>query len=171
MMSWIGAAAILSATTILGFEWAKRVRERPKQLRELKVTLQALEAEIMYGSTPLNEAFQHIGKPLKEPLSAFFLTISDLLNQGEMSVQEAWESQLLVLARETSFKNGEIEVLRQFGATLGRHDKEHQQKQIQLTLAHLNREEKEARDIQERYEKMCKSLGVLMGLLIVILLM
>lgn len=171
MISWIGAIAILSATTITGFEWAKRVRERPKRLRELKVTLQALEAEIMYGSTPLNEAFQHIGKPLKEPLSAFFLNISDLLNQGEHSVKEAWESQLLLLAKETSFKSGEIEVLRQFGSTLGRHDKEHQQKQIQLTLAHLNREEKEARDIQERYEKMCKSLGVLMGLLIVILLM
>ncbi|MDM5315950.1 stage III sporulation protein SpoIIIAB [Fictibacillus sp. b24] len=171
MMSWIGAIAILSATTIFGFEWAKRVRERPKKLRELKVTLQALEAEIMYGSTPLHEAFQHIGKPLKEPLSTFFLTISDSLIEGELSVQEAWESQLAVLAKETSFKAGEIEVLRQFGSTLGRHDKEHQQKQIQLTLAHLTREEKEARDIQERYEKMCKSLGVLMGLLIVILLM
>lgn len=171
MMSWVGAAAILSATTIFGFEWAKRVRERPKRLRELKVTLQALEAEIMYGSTPLNEAFQHIGKPLKEPLASFFLTISDLLNDGDHTVQEAWECQLEVLAQETSFKSGEIEVLRQFGSTLGRHDKEHQQKQIQLTLAHLNREEKEARDIQERYEKMCKSLGVLMGLLIVILLM
>ncbi|MET3727855.1 stage III sporulation protein AB [Fictibacillus halophilus] len=171
MMSWIGAIAILSATTVFGFEWAKRVRERPKKLRELKVTLQALEAEIMYGSTPLYEAFLHIGRPLKEPLSTFFLTISDRLAEGELSVQEAWDNQLAVLAKETSFKMGEIEVLRQFGATLGRHDKEHQQKQIQLTLAHLNREEKEARDIQERYEKMCKSLGVLMGLLIVILLM
>lgn len=171
MMSWFGAVAILSATTIFGFEWAQRVRERPKRLRELKVTLQALEAEIMYGSTPLSEAFQHIGKPLKEPLSSFFLIISDLLNDGDLTVQEAWECQLEVLAKETSFKSGEIEVLRQFGSTLGRHDKEHQQKQIQLTLAHLNREEKEARDIQERYEKMCKSLGVLMGLLIVILLM
>ncbi|WP_226535128.1 stage III sporulation protein SpoIIIAB [Fictibacillus halophilus] len=171
MLNWFGAIAILSATTIFGFEWAKRVRERPKRLRELKVTLQALEAEIMYGSTPLSEAFQHIGKPLKEPLASFFLTISDLLNGGEHTVQEAWECQLEILAKETSFKSGEIEVLRQFGSTLGRHDKEHQQKQIQLTLAHLNREEKEARDIQERYEKMCKSLGVLMGLLIVILLM
>lgn len=171
MMSWFGAIAILSATTIFGFEWAKRVRERPKRLRELKVTLQALEAEIMYGSTPLSEAFQHIGKPLKEPLASFFLTISDMLNSGEHTVQEAWENQLELLAEESLFKSGEIEVLRQFGSTLGRHDKEHQQKQIQLTLAHLNREEKEARDIQERYEKMCKSLGVLMGLLIVILLM
>jgi stage III sporulation protein AB len=171
MISIIGAIAILSATTLTGFEFARRVRERPRRLRELKVTLQALEAEIMYGSTPLNEACQHIGKPLKEPLSSFFLNISDLLNQGELSVKEAWEKELLVLAKETSFKSGEIEVLRQFGSTLGRHDKEHQQKQIQLTLAHLNREEKEARDIQERYEKMCKSLGVLMGLLIVILLM
>jgi stage III sporulation protein AB len=170
MIGWIGAIAILTASTITGFECAKRIRERPKRLRELKVTLQALEAEIIYGSTPLSEAFQHIGKPLKPPISLFFLNISALLDQGECTVKEAWDSELEVLAEASLFKNGEIEVLRQFGTTLGRHDKEHQQKQIQLTLAHLNREEREARDVQERYEKMCKSLGILMGLLIVILL-
>jgi stage III sporulation protein AB len=59
----------------------------------------------------------------------------------------------------------------QFGATLGQHDREHQQKQIRLTLNHLEREEGDAIESQNRYEKMLKSLGFLTGLLIVILMM
>ena len=46
--------------------------------------------------------------------------------------------------------------MKQFGETLGRHDRVSQQKQIMLTLTHLEREENEARDKQARYEKMVK---------------
>ena len=53
---------------------------------------------------------------------------------------------------------------------LGKSDKYHQQKQILLTLAHLEREESEAIDLQGKYEKMMKSLGFLSGLLLIILL-
>ena len=38
--------------------------------------------------------------------------------------------------------------MKQFGETLGRHDRVSQQKQIMLTLTHLEREENEARDRQ-----------------------
>lgn len=61
-------------------------------------------------------------------------------------------------------------MLKQFGSTLGQHDRDHQQKQIHLALTHLEREEGEAKDAQQRYEKMIKSLGFLGGLLLALLL-
>ena len=61
--------------------------------------------------------------------------------------------------------------MKQFGETLGRHDRVSQQKQIMLTLTHLEREENEARDRQIRYEKMVKNIGFLTGLLLIILLL
>ncbi len=60
---------------------------------------------------------------------------------------------------------------KQFGETLGQHDRESQQKHIRLCITHLEREEEEAKALQPQYEKMIKSLGVLAGLLIVILLL
>ena len=71
----------------------------------------------------------------------------------------------------TAFKQGEYEIMKQFGETLGQHDLLSQQKHIRLALAHLEREEADALDRQSRYEKMLKSLGFLSGLLLVILLM
>jgi len=70
----------------------------------------------------------------------------------------------------TALKQGEFEIMKQFGETLGRHDRLSQQKHIMLTLTHLEREESEAIQSQMKYEKMVKSLGFLSGLLLIILL-
>ncbi len=170
-MKIIGAILIIVATTWVGFEFARRLTERPRQLRQLKVALQSLESEIMYGLTPLAEASDHIAKQLPKPISYFFTYFSERLKQGESSVHKAWEDSLKETWHLTALCNGELEVMSQFGATLGQHDREHQQKQIRLTLNHLEREEGDAIESQNRYEKMLKSLGFLTGLLIVILMM
>ena len=71
MVKLIGAAIIMIATTWAGFEAARKLSARPRQLRQLKVALQSLEAEIMYGHTPLKEAAQKITKQLPKPLIHF----------------------------------------------------------------------------------------------------
>lgn len=170
-MKIIGAIFILIATTWVGFELARRLSERPRQLRHLKVALQSLESEIMYGLTPLAEASEHISRQLPKPLSYFFNCFSERLKKGESSVHKAWDESLKETWHLTALCQGELEVMHQFGATLGQHDREHQQKQIRLTLNHLEREEGDAIESQNKYEKMLKSLGFLTGLLIVILMM
>lgn len=170
-MKLLGAILIMVATTWTGLEIAKKLTERPRQLRQLKVALQSLEAEIMYGHTPLSEASVNLSKQIKKPLGWFFDRFAKRLQQGETSVSRAWAESLDDIFKMTAFGQGEYEVLRQFGETLGQHDREHQQKHIRLALSHLEREENDAREKQDRYEKMVKSLGFLSGLLIVILLM
>jgi stage III sporulation protein AB len=167
----IGAILIIVATTWIGFEAAKKLSDRPKQLRQLKVALQSLEAEIMYGHSSLSEACIHISKQFDKPLSLFFARFARRLSEGETLVSSAWKESLDKTWTKTAFGQGEYEVLRQFGETLGQHDREHQQKHIRLALIHLEREENDAIEKQGRYEKMVKNLGFLTGLLIVILLM
>lgn len=171
MIKWMGALIIIAATTTGGFVWAKQYSDRPRQLRQLKTALQALEAEIMFGLTPLAEACEHLAGQISEPLATFFRTFSDRLSQNHSNVPQAWDDSLNEVWPFTAFGSGEREVLRQFGATLGKHDRDHQQKQIRLALTHLEREEAEARDAQQRNEKMIKSLGFLAGLLLVLLLL
>ncbi len=161
---------IIIVTTWIGFEYAKRLSDRPKQLRQLKVAVQSLEAEMMYGLTPLAEAADHIAKQLPKPVSTLFQRFSEKLFEKECSAFEAWQASIKDVWNTTALLDSEREVMLQFGSTLGQHDLEQQQKQIHLTLAHLAREEQEAREKQHRYEKMVKSLGFLAGLLVVILL-
>ncbi len=169
-MKMIGAIVIILATTWTGFEASRHLNERPRQLRLLKSALQSLEAEIMYGHTPLHEASRRIAVQMSKPLSWFFETFAKKLTNTETTVREAWEESLKEVWKLTALKQGEFEIMKQFGETLGRHDRISQQKQIQLTLTHLEREEQDAYDRQAKYEKMVKSLGFLSGILLVILL-
>ncbi|MFE8702518.1 stage III sporulation protein SpoIIIAB [Cytobacillus sp. FJAT-54145] len=170
MMKIIGAIFIIVATTWTGFEASRHLNERPRQLRQLKSALQSLEAEIMYGHTPLHEASRRLAEQLSKPLSWFFESFSKKLTNSETTVKDAWEESLVEMWKFTAFKQGEFEIMKQFGETLGRHDRLSQQKQIRLTLTHLEREEADAYEKQAKYEKMVKSLGFLSGLLLIILL-
>jgi stage III sporulation protein AB len=170
-MKLIGACFILLATTWTGFETSRFLNERPRQLRQLKVALQSLEAEIMYGHTPLSEAALHLANQLSFPLSHLFEQFAAKLQTGETSVKQAWEESLQEVWKLTALKQGEFEIMKQFGETLGQYDRIAQQKQITLALVHLEREEQDALEKKARYEKMAKSLGVLTGLLLIILLM
>lgn len=170
-MKMLGAIFIIIATTWTGFEAAKRLSERPRQLRQLKVALQSLEAEIMFGHTPLAEACEHLAQQMQIPLKWFFDRFSKRLLKGTSSVKTAWDDSLQEIWNMTAFSQGELEIMKQFGETLGQHDRLQQQKQIRLALTHLEREELDAKARQDKYEKMVKSLGFLSGLLLVILLL
>ncbi len=54
------------------------------------------------------------------------------------------------------FEKSEYEVLKQFGETLGIHDRISQQKHIKLALTHLEASEADAEQAQAKNEKMIK---------------
>ncbi len=94
-MKLIGAIFILLATTGIGFEYARRLSERPRQLRQLKVAIQSLEAEMLYGLTPLAEASEHLAKQISAPLAQFFSRLCRLFTRkGNVSLRgvgkKAW---------------------------------------------------------------------------------
>ncbi|REJ27196.1 MAG: stage III sporulation protein SpoAB [Caldibacillus debilis] len=171
MIKITGALMILLATSWIGFELSRRYAERSSQLRLLRSALQSLEAEIMYGHAPLHEASRRIAKQLRAPVSELFAAFAGKLLQKDTTVKEAWEESLSEVWKRTALEKNEYEILRQFGETLGKHDKIQQQKQIILALTHLEREEKEASEKQAAYGKIMKSVGFLSGLLAVILLL
>ncbi|YAR63147.1 stage III sporulation protein SpoIIIAB [Bacillus cytotoxicus] len=120
MIKIFGAVLIVAVTTFFGFSHAKRYSERPRQLRLLKATLQSLEAEIMYGHTPLSEAAERLVKQMPKPLNWIFQSFSKRLENGEQTVRESWLDSLKENWALTSLKQAEYEILQQFGETLGR---------------------------------------------------
>ncbi|MBM7569696.1 stage III sporulation protein SpoIIIAB [Aquibacillus albus] len=169
-MKWIGALLLLSATTWVGFEIAKKLNDRPKQIRQLKNAFQILEAEILYSQSPVTEACLSVSKQLPHPISWFFKSVSDDLTKKSETLFTIWVNNLNHIWPFVALGSNEKEILRQFGRTLGQHDFTQQQKHIQLALSHLERELQDAQDHQYRYSKMVKSLGFLTGLLLVLLL-
>lgn len=167
-MKWVGVLLFIFTTTWIGFEWSRKLNERPKHIRQLKNALRILEAEMMYSQLPLKEAFRTIAKQIPFPTSYFFQQLNEEFNYT-VELSNLWDKQIEMFTSISAIGNNEKEVLKQFGQTLGQHDFKQQQKQIQLAIEHLDRELEEARDQQQRYGKMAKSLGFLTGLFIVLL--
>ncbi|RYG74662.1 stage III sporulation protein SpoAB [Lentibacillus lipolyticus] len=169
-MMWIGALLFIGTTTLIGFEVSRRLNERPKHIRQLKNALQILEAEILYSQLPLPEAFATIAKQIPEPLSTFFYDMNCSMQKTATDLYSAWNSRVSELLETSSLSESEGEIMKQFGRTLGQHDFDQQQKHIHLAIKHLDRQLEEARENQFKYGKMAKSLGVLCGLFVVLLL-
>lgn len=129
-----------------------------------------LEAEILYSQLPLHDAFTSIAKQIPEPCATFFRAVSMKMVEKNIYFETIWEEQVEEYIKQSSLAINEQEILLQFGRTLGQHDFSQQQKHIQLTIKHLERELEDARDDQDKYGKMAKNLGFLTGLFIVLLL-
>lgn len=171
MIKGMGALLIIIASSWIGFELSRSFTERTKQLRILKSALQSLEAEIMFGHAPLHEASRRIARQIEKPIRIIFENFAENLINEDTTAKDAWEKALKKAWKQTALKKEEREILHHFGETLGKHDFIQQQKQIQLALTHLEREEVEAREKQSTYGKMMRNLGFLGGLLLILLLM
>ncbi|WP_087971651.1 stage III sporulation protein SpoIIIAB [Oceanobacillus rekensis] len=169
-MKWIGALLLISTATMIGFDWSNRLTKRPKQIRQLKSALLILEAEIVYSQAPLSDAFVSVSKKIPNPIKSFFSALGMEMQEEQFDFFSLWERKVDELVKDSNMNDSEKEILMQFGRTLGQHDIYQQQKHIQLTNVHLDRELEEALDNYQKYGKVAKSLGVLSGIFIVLLL-
>lgn len=171
MLKLLGAALILFSCAMMGFSKGGQYARRPRQIRQLIVGMQRLETEIGYGFTPLPEALAKIAGGLEEPLVSMFRQIADSLElQPSVSAKESWQTTLLRFWPQTAMRGQEREILMQLGNSLGITDREDQIKHLRLASAQLQEEERQAREEQQQFEKMWKSLGVLFGAFVVILI-
>lgn len=171
LLKLIGAGIILISGTLAGFYQAQQFASRPRQIRELIVALQRLETEIGYGFTPLPEAFSRIGSSIKEPLKSFFLAAANhMAPEKGYTAEDSINKAIASHWERTSMKAAEREVLERLSGVLGTSDRQDQMKHLSLAAGQLKHEEVAAREDQAKYEKMSKSLGLLVGALIVILI-
>lgn len=172
MLKLLGATIIVVSSTMGGLYISKSYSERPRQLRAMQQALQMLETEIVYGAVPLDLAMKHIGDRLSGTLiKNFFIAMSANLKELDgASTYECWRAAINRHFGQTSMKAQDKEILLQFGQTLGISDREDQMKHIKLAIQNLATEESLAREDQVKYEKLSRSLGVLVGLLIAILI-
>lgn len=171
MLNVLGALMILFASTMIGFHQSMQLSRRPKQIREMIQSLQRLETEIIYGFTPLSEALQSAGKPFSAPVAAIYIKAANGLDSPEgWTAEESWKQSVESGWRQTAMKSEEREVISQLGCSLGISDRDDQQKHIRLAISHLQAEEQNASEDQKKYARMWKSLGMLGGALLVILL-
>lgn len=162
---------VILASSLAGYYFAERLKERTAQLRALQMALKLLETEIVYGSTPLHQAFQKIGQRNNGLISQLFHRCAYYLQTLDgVTTFECWQAALQDVKAKLALKKDELAWLEHFGQIVGGSDIQDQTKHIKLMLAHFQKIEQEAKEEQKKYEKMYKTLGILTGVLLVILM-
>jgi stage III sporulation protein AB len=171
VIKWAGAIFILIASTWAGFLLAGNLRERPRQIRELRSCLALLQTEINYGVRPLADALSRIAETAGGALARILEKGSkNLLSMDGESTYQCLHRAIEEEWRHTALSKTEKEILLKLCHVLGNSSRADQLHHLQLAATRLEMEESKARSEQERYEKMYKTMGILTGALLVILL-
>lgn len=170
MIKITGALMIVLACSGAGFFIAQSFINRTKEIRQLQNIVSYIETEIIYGHTPLYTIMRNISTREKGGVSEIFATISEGMKLNQSSFAQCWQEAFEKLRLKTSLKERELLIMLQLGSILGQSDRESQQKYIRIAFTHLRSEEQDAHELEKRYEKLSRTLGVLTGILIVVLL-
>ena len=151
---------------LIGNIISKRYILRVKELKDFQNALNIIESKIKFTYEPLPEIFNQTSKLLSENISKIFIRASQ--NMKELSAEEAWNKSI---EKSNTYLNKEdIENIKNFGKMLGKTDKEGQVSHLELTKTFIEIQIEKARKEEEKNSKLYKTLGVVCGLALVIIL-
>ncbi|HHX62070.1 MAG TPA: hypothetical protein GX707_15380 [Epulopiscium sp.] len=167
----IGMGCILISATILGWYVDRLKILRIEDLEGLRKILHMLHSEVSYSVTPLPMALKEIIEKNNTRINAIFKELLALIETktGE-SISILWEKAIKSQRAFVYLEEDDVKNLLSFGQTLGYLDKEMQKKNIEITLRYIESQIKRLDKQQDKNGRLYRSLGMLGGCLLCILL-
>lgn len=165
-----GCILIMFSTAGLGFFKAYTIKRRRKELMSLKSILTVLEGEIRYSGSDIKEALTNAAKRHEGAMKAFISKVAEELNTSEgKSLINIWEEAEFLL-KDGYFEKQDYSVISELGKNLGMSDKT---TQINILEGFVERLGENISSIRENEEQRCKaarSIGIMSGILIIVLI-
>lgn len=164
--------AILILSTMIGMIVAKRYSNRVSELQELIAALEILESRVNYTYDSIPDIFDFIARHLKTNVKAIFESSADKLVEnkneaaGELFNASIDEEKILCDLTEE-----DVDILKGLSVSLGQVDLESQVKNIRLIVRTLNSQLEQAKTEKEKNFKLCRNLGAIVGVVLMIILM
>jgi stage III sporulation protein AB len=167
----IGTLFVMLGSVGLGLCFAAKESFRIQDLLEFKKALLILSSEIEYMRATLSEACANISKRTSKGISQIFATFSTLLSESEgETAYQLWLTALESQSTGTFLAPEDRTILQDFGKTLGYLDKDLQKNAIEYTLTYINEKTTTLQKQSDKNKRMYRSLGVIGGLLITVVL-
>ena len=164
----VAAACLLGGSIIWAMSWTQILERRPKELREMRTALQMLETEISYAATPLPDAFRLIKDQFQGNMRDFFdQLVRELGNMH--TAGHAWQHSVESHYGKMAWNQEDRAILLALAPTLGLSDRQDQLKHLRLCQERLSMAEQQADERARKHARLYRSMGVLVGLLLVLL--
>lgn len=168
----IGAIFVIGSCSVSGYYFSMADKFRIEELRDMKRAMTILKGEIDFSSSPLSEAFREAGQRVGGTTSELMEEFSECLakRKGE-SASQMWSETLEKKRKNSYFGKEDIDAFLSFGRALGYLDREQQCSQIDLVVSYLNQTEETLLEKSAKTAKLYRSMGVLIGTLVTLVLL
>ena len=157
---------LLTSSGYIGILISKKYDNRVKELKQMQNALSMLSTQIKFTYEPLPKIFLDISEKLDSNIGNLFKYAYE--NMENNIAGEAW-----IYSVENNYTNlnkEDKEIIKGLGNLLGQVDVDGQLKEIQLVENFLTSQIEKAEQEKKKNEKLYKTLGITVGLAIVVIL-
>lgn len=158
---------IFLSSSLIGILISKKYENREKELKEFKSALNIFKTKIQFTYEPIPEIFKEIARSIDTNVGNIFRIAGN--GMQKYSAEIAWNRAIDI--RTLNVNSEDIEILKNLGKLLGKTDVQGQVNQIDLTSNFIDEQITKAGRERLRNEKLYRTLGMIAGLTIVIVLM
>lgn len=157
---------IIGASTMLGILFSKKYSNRVKELKEMKNALNMLSTKMKFTYEPIPNLFFEIGNKIGGNVGKIFSRSAKRMQ--EQSAGEAWHDAFEDIPNNLTKED--TTVLNNLGRLLGQTDLEGQISEINVVMQFLETQIEMAQQERNKNEKMYRTLGMISGLTMAIIL-
>lgn len=157
---------IFLSSSAIGLLISKKYEDRVNELKEFKNALNMFETKIKFTYEPIPEIFDQIAKQMQTTVGRTFKLASS--NMEVLTAGDAWD--VAVDTNVLNINDEDKNILKNLSKLLGKTDIDGQISQIELTSKFLDEQIEKAEKERLKSEKMYRTLGMVIGLAIVIIL-
>lgn len=168
IIKYIELILLLITSTFIGIIYSKKYAKRLDNLTEIKNALIILRNKIKFTYEPIPDAFEDISSNFKDGIKTIFDDASKQMKNKSAST--AWEESIDKNAKNIFLKDEDLKTIKKLSKMLGNTDIDGQVNNIDLVVELLNNQIKDAQTEKAKNEKLYKTLGISVGLTLVIIL-
>ena len=163
-LKYLCLVLIIVITTYIGFYKSKIFSNRVKNLKDVKSSLNIFKTKVEFTYEPIKDIFKEISKVVYQDNENIFKSFCKLDDDVTISWNNAVQNS------KSDFNKDDREILMLLGKMLGKTDKSGQISQIELVDNFLDKQILDAKKKKKKNEKLYRTLGVVSGLVIAIIL-
>ena len=172
ILKLFGGAMICISCAMTGILYSKRGEYRINDLYELKKALVILKSEIEFAYNSLPNAFANVYGRTSPAIGNFFNDISEKINEHSgKELSRIWQDGLLSGFDVSCLQKEDIEIIARLGQIVGYLDKTLQINALNIAIDEIDVKTAELRAVCEKNKRLYRSLGILGGLLVTILIL
>lgn len=157
---------IFLACTYIGIIISSKYKNRVNDLKEIKSILNVMNTKIRYTYEPIGEICEEISQMNDTNVGKLFGQVN--VNLKDKPISEAWDS--AVDTYGNNFSKEDKHIIKTLGKMLGKTDIDGQVSEIEQANEFLHIQIEKAEKERQKNEKLYKSLGMVIGIAIIIIL-